>query len=417
MDAGEINVLDLFAGCGGFSQGFKQAGFKIVAANEIWQPAIDTYSTNHKNTRMFGGDITSQKVKNEILNFFKDKPCDIIIGGPPCQAYSVAGLKLPSDPRGKLFKDYLYMVKKLKPKIFVMENVKGLLYINIEKKGLKPNILKSIEEIKDMKQERANLLLKRVRSKNTQTINFNDENSRRLQYLINKIPELEKKVAPYQGKLIEDIRRRIRKLGYESVEYATLNSADFGVPQLRERVVIIATRYDVPIEFPKATHSGRFAEWLLPWVTVRQTLDDLKDVNVDGKINHTFASHGKKFLRKIKKTMTGKTTLKTYKSSFKRLDPNKPSLTVKENHGAVFIHYEKDRVITARELARLQSFNDSFFFCSSKRDVLIQIGNAVPPLLAFAIAKSIRSMLTKIGQQSDSYKNIKPQAVVGMLNK
>jgi len=123
----EYKVLDLFAGCGGLSKGFELAGFNVVAGNDILDHAGETYKRNHPNTKFFLGDITDEEMKKQIISYMKENGCDVIVGGPPCQAYSLAGLRDPNDPRGKLFEEYVEIVKKLQPKIFVMENVKGIL--------------------------------------------------------------------------------------------------------------------------------------------------------------------------------------------------------------------------------------------------------------------------------------------------
>ena len=116
----------------------------------------------------------------------------------------------------------------------------------------------------------------------------------------------------------------------------------------------------------------------------------------DPSINHVFTSHGKEFLEKIKKTPIGKNVFGNYSDAFFRCPPNEPSRTVKENHGGVFIHYSQNRVMTPRELARLQSFPDDYIFKGSKSSILKQIGNAVPVKLAEAIANSVKEMMEKM---------------------
>ena len=386
-------ILEMFGGCGGMSEGFKQAGFRITAANEVWQPAAQTYVKNHPNTRMFIGDITSRKVKNEILDYFKGKECDVLIGGPPCQAYSYAGLRKPDDPRGKLFKDYMYMVDKLQPKVFVMENVKGLLSILIEKKFLPTQIKAEIVKLNELKEQKIILLLKRRAHRNGKPIKFTKIDKKNLENSAKRIEKMEKELKPFREKLVNRIMRGFECRGYK-VEYRVLNSADYGVPQLRERVIFIGTRLDAPIIFPARTYTKNIElePNLKPWVTVRDAIDDLKDLEEDIGFNHSMAIHSKEFLEKIKETAID-SSLSDAAHAFHRCNPDKPSWTVKDNHGSVFIHYEKNRVMTPRELARLQSFGDSFIFCCARVHILKQIGNAVPPKLAKAIADSIKQML------------------------
>ena len=122
-----MKVVDLFAGCGGFSEGFQQAGYDVVAGLEVWDPASDTYEENHSGSSLFRGDIREIKGTfcEKILQ--KNGKIDVVIGGPPCQGYSVAGNRNTNDPRGYLYEDYIDTIDKLRPKVFVMENVKGLL--------------------------------------------------------------------------------------------------------------------------------------------------------------------------------------------------------------------------------------------------------------------------------------------------
>ena len=115
----QINVFELFAGCGGLGYGFHKEGFNVIACNELEEKIADTYKENFKNTNVIVGDITNSNIKNEIYNQFKDITCDVVLGGPPCVAYSMSGQINSRDPRGQLFKDYVEIVKKLKPKAFI----------------------------------------------------------------------------------------------------------------------------------------------------------------------------------------------------------------------------------------------------------------------------------------------------------
>ena len=114
----EYTVIDLFSGCGGFGQGFIQAGFKIIAANEFWEPAIDTYKLNHPSVKFVRGDITELSTKEQLYEIVEDKGINVIIGGPPCQGYSIAGDRDPEDARGQLYLDFIEIVEKIRPDIF-----------------------------------------------------------------------------------------------------------------------------------------------------------------------------------------------------------------------------------------------------------------------------------------------------------
>lgn len=129
-ETGVKNVLDLFCGSGGLSLGFEMAGFNIIAANDNFKDACITYEANHPKTVMVRGDITSKDIKDELYSKIKNKKIDIIVGGPPCQGFSYAGKRLIDDPRNFLYKEFVSIVDKIKPKIFVMENVEGILTSN-----------------------------------------------------------------------------------------------------------------------------------------------------------------------------------------------------------------------------------------------------------------------------------------------
>ncbi|MFH1656941.1 MAG: DNA (cytosine-5-)-methyltransferase [bacterium] len=124
------NLLDLFCGAGGLSLGFGWAGYNIIAANDNFKQACDTYRTNHKNTLLIEGDITNRDIHHKILEVSKKRKIDIIVGGPPCQGFSHAGKRIIDDPRNFLYKEFVNIVKKIRPKVFIMENVEGILTIN-----------------------------------------------------------------------------------------------------------------------------------------------------------------------------------------------------------------------------------------------------------------------------------------------
>lgn len=140
-----MNVLDLFCGAGGLSCGFKQAGFNIVLGIDHDEKAIKTFKANHSDSEIICGDISKIK-KEDILKKIKNQKIDIIIGGPPCQGFSRAGKRLPNDPRNLLVKQYLRMVSILKPKLFVLENVQGILSMKDEKGNKVIDIIKKISK-------------------------------------------------------------------------------------------------------------------------------------------------------------------------------------------------------------------------------------------------------------------------------
>jgi len=393
-----LKVIDLFAGCGGLNEGFKRAGFKTSISNDIWEPAGKTFKRNNKNSKFLLGDITQKKIRDEIIK--SGKRTDVLVGGPPCQAYSMAGSRDVDDPRGKLFEDYLRIVKEVKPKYFVMENVKGLISMEHDKVKLSSGERKKLDKIKRLENKKNDLLLKRKRSKNTPKIKFNKSEENQLQDIKEKLRSEKKLTSSLRVKVTDTIIKRFSKLGYE-VQIKVLNAADFGVPQKRQRVIIIGGLEKYPVKFPEPSYKEKangtnlelFKSNLLDWVTVKQAIDDLKNKPENIPFNHIFNKCGKDFQRKINKTPIGRTVYGGFSDAYFRCPPNEPSRTVKENHGGVFIHYEKNRFMTPRELARLQSFEDDFIFEGSKSQILVQIGNAVPPKLGYHIANTLKENL------------------------
>lgn len=375
------NLLDLFSGCGGFSCGFHKLGFNVMCANELEKEISETYAFNFPETNIVVGDITTKKTKNEIYSIFNDKKCNIIVGGPPCVAYSLSGLRDPRDKRGQLFKDYIEIVKNLKPEICIMENVKGILTMYHDKDNLNKDEKNIANDFYKLDKERIDLQSKKKH--NGLSLEDNDKLEKIKKLIADKKIELRN----IQIKVPDKIIKAFNKIGYD-VEYKLFNTANYGVPQKRERVIFIAVRKDTPLKiiFPDETHNKN------NWVSVQQAIDDLKNLKDNIDFSHIITKHNKDMLNKIKNTPIGSSANPKYKEAWFKCDPNQPSNTVKENHGGVFLHYEKNRCMTPRELARLQSFSDEFIFKGSKSSQLKQIGNAVPPLFAENIAACIKKM-------------------------
>lgn len=320
-------VVSLFGGCGGMDLGFEQAGFEVAAANDVWTPAVNTHRANFPATAMVAGNITDPDIKARIIDACGGS-CDVVIGGPPCQAYSKSGKRDPNDPRGRLFEEYLAVVAMLSPFVIVMENVDGIL-------------------------------------------------------------------SPREGEEKPVIARIVSGLGdlQFHAEFQPLNSGDYGAPQCRKRVIIIAARPGIRIRFPEPTHAEKPSpsNRLLPWVTIRDAIDDLKDLPEDRASFHIFTKNGPIVAERFSKTPIGGKGVVSYNEGFFRNPPDKPSVTIKT--GMWPIHYARPRELSCREAARIQSFPDSFRFVGGKSAVSTMIGNAVPPLLARAVAGSVREML------------------------
>ena len=393
----QINCLELFAGCGGLGYGFHQEQFNIVACNELETTIANTYKENFPNTNVIIGDITKPDIKEELYQNFKDIPCDVILGGPPCVAYSMSGKRNSRDPRGQLFNDYVEMVDKLKPKIFIMENVKGILTMKHDKITLTKEEKKIADKYYGLESKLQGLKdeKKTVYSKNytlDEIVNLDSS----IVSIKNEIKQIKNQIDVFRMNVTEIIKQKFNQIGY-NVKLQLLNSANYGVPQKRERVIIVGTRNDLPDTFmyPEPTHTSNENDAQPNWVSVKEAIDDLKDKEEDNQtLQHIYTEHSPEFIEKIKKTPIGKSVNPKYTEAFFRCEPDKPSNTVKENHGGVFVHYEKDRVMTPRELARLQSFPDSFKFKGKKSNILVQLGNAVPCMMAREIAKQVKQYLS-----------------------
>ncbi|MDR0911983.1 MAG: DNA cytosine methyltransferase [Methanobrevibacter sp.] len=336
-------VMDLFCGIGGFSKGFEMAGFDVVLGIDNWDPALETFKNNHENTKILNKDIC--EIDDEFYKEYSSN-VDVIIAGPPCQGFSMCGTRNINDSRNSLFREVIRAVKIVNPKIVVIENVVGLMSM--------------------------------------------------------KSPE---------GEYVKDIiHRELEQLGYD-VENKILNADDYHVPQSRKRVFFIASKIG-KVNFPKKNNTkinvldalsnipnSDKNEYLNP----KNDFQKLMSNNAKIIYNHEAMNHNKNVLEKIKHVPQGGNwkdippeiygDVGNHSNNYRRLNPNKPSITIKHATKSMIIHYDYDRVITAREAARLQSFPDSFIISGNKSDQHQQLANAVPPLLGFAIGKQILNRL------------------------
>ena len=314
---------DFFAGAGGISTGLIKSGMRPIYSIEIMPQATRTY--NYNIASKFGDeildtrDITDDAVRADAIKFLKKNKVDIITGGFPCQGFSLSGSRVVDDPRNSLYIPMLEIVKAVKPKVVIMENVQGL------RSMLDGNV---------------------------------------------------------ERKIVSDYK----KAGY-NISVETLNSADYGVPQQRKRVFLIANRIGKQNLYPAPIKSKE------NYISVETAIKDLVSSKENIDFNHEFTKHRKDMITRIGDVEEGKSLYKGYSDAWKKVVWDKPSPTVKENHGGVFLHPKVNRVMTPRELARLQSFPDDFIFKGSKKWQLVQIGNAVPPLMSKAIGLAITKML------------------------
>ncbi len=356
MTTTNYKVLDLFCGCGGISEGFHLAGFEIVGGIDFNKDATLTFKHNFKKAIVHNIDIstfTNSQIEEEYGNV------DIIVGGPPCQGFSTANryIKETDDPRNKLFFEYIRFVQKIQPKIIMIENVRGLL-------------------------------------------------TRDGGYAINRIKDI---------------------LGTEeyNINYKVLNASDYGVPQNRKRAIIVGIRKefkDIVFDFDKLAPQ--------PKTTVEDAIGELYIFEKYPNGVKTIATPAdtplRRYLRTKDSTVTDQDIIypaqkvqdrikyvpqggnwqnvpkelwpnnrnNRHSSAYKRLDPKSQSCTIDTgNAHSNYFHPIYNRIPTIRESARLQSFPDSFIFQGTRGSKYRQVGNAVPPLLAKAIAIEIKKIL------------------------
>ncbi len=361
---GPFNAVDLFSGCGGLSLGLTAAGFNIIYANEINKAAADTYRYNLIE-RMGHGTLLdvrdiSKVPTDDIVSAAGGRKIHLVAGGPPCQGFSMAGRRDINDPRNRLFKELLRVVGEVDPPLFLMENVKGIL---------------SMEG----------------------------------------------------GNVIRTIMEAFTDLGYD-VKKEVLKASEFGVPQDRERVFIIGTKIGNGTLHPNPDSTDP--------VTVSEAIGDLSfldsgESSTEYRMstfsdyqeqmrgtnsvlhNHEAATHSDKIRKRFSMLSPGEkgqelpAEFRTKKMVLKRLDGSKPAPTVTTLPDD-YIHYQKDRILTVREMARLQSFPDDFVFLGPRTTggrrrrheipQYSQVGNAVPPLLARKVGEHlIKRLEAKVG--------------------
>jgi DNA (cytosine-5)-methyltransferase 1 len=192
-----------------------------------------------------------------------------------------------------------------------------------------------------------------------------------------------------KGRYLSELRKEFSDIGY-TMSVQVLESAAYGVAQLRPRTILIGNRFGITNPYPKPILSEK------KYVPIEGTIRDLKDVEVNPCINHEWTKHSKEMIERISRVPPGCSLYESYVDAWKRQYKGVPSMTIKENHGGTHIHPELNRVLSAREMARLQSFPDSFLFYGTMKRVMFQVGNAVPQLLARHVALALRPSLDKI---------------------
>lgn len=351
----KFTVIDLFSGAGGLSKGFLDAGFDILLGIDNDQAALNTFKLNHNGAKALSLDLSSKKAFEEIDKVIASKPLDVIVAGPPCQGFSLSGPRNFDDDRNKLYLAVIKTVKTFKPKAFIIENVPGMATL-------------------------------------------------------------------YKGAIKNEILKRFEELGY-NIDCRILCAADYGVPQVRKRLIFMGVRKDIGVpHFPEPILDENH------YISCRDAIDDLPSRELDmgqdvdvyeeepgteyqrvmrGTCNVLRNHLGTKHTQLVRDTIAlvpeggnykdlpdGWGESRKFNEAWTRYDGNKPSKTIDTGHRNHF-HYKYNRVPTVRENARLQSFPDDFVFLGTKTQQYRQVGNAVPPLLGYAIANELSKILKK----------------------
>jgi len=348
-----VNAIDLFAGCGGLSKGFLDAGYEIIVGVDNDQAALNTFVINHNGAQALNADLSKQETFDEIKRIAGKRNIDVVIAGPPCQGFSLSGPRNFDDERNKLYLAVIELVRQYQPKGFIIENVPGMATL-------------------------------------------------------------------YDGQIKDEILKRFDNMGY-NIQCKILCAADYGVPQMRKRLIFMGVRKDIgePV-FPQPIFTPD------NYRTCRDAISDLPSRENDlGTEEDTYScepqSEYQMLMRKNSATLhnhvaTNHTQMvkdtialvpeggnyknlpegwgesRKFNEAWTRYHGNKPSKTIDTGHRNHF-HYLYNRVPTIRENARLQSFPDDFIFTGTRTQQNRQVGNAVPPLLGYHLAVQLKKII------------------------
>jgi DNA (cytosine-5)-methyltransferase 1 len=339
----KYSVVDLFCGAGGLHIGFEKVGFEIKLCIDNDPLVEKTHKRNYPHIPIINRDISTISI-DEIKSYSKDD-VDVIIGGPPCQGFSTIGRRVSSCPDKRNQED--------------ARNELVYAYAKIVK-ALTPKfvVMENVKGILTMK----------------------------------------------NGLYLETVLNELRCAGY-SVDYRVMNVADFGVPQIRERVIIVGNRLGLNVDFPKPTHAELSTDSLKPWVDCWSVIEDLSSLGDMPEFNHVALKHTQKNIERYKlipeggrlpeSALSAELYRKNFGNTYKRLSRKRPALTMVPGNDAFPIHPTLNRSLTVREAARIQTFPDSIIFEGNRRQQGHQVGNAVPPLFSQRLAEFILSQLAK----------------------
>ena len=342
----QIKVLDLFSGCGGLSLGFLKQKYSVVAGIDNWGDAVKTFEHNHGGAKGMVVDLGN--FDSGIFNQFGK--IDVVVGGPPCQGFSMSGKRNPNDPRNSLYKGFVKIVNHLNPRSFVLENVPNL--VSMDGGKIKDSIIKDFSA---------------------------------LGY------DVKYKILLASDYGVPQNRRRVVFVGVKGRN-------DFVFPEgkyvdVSKKITTKEALSDLPKDsLPEGSKNK---------VDAKNDYQVLMRENTEKVFNHEITNHDQKTIDTIALVPDGgnyknlpehlKNTRKV-NIAWTRYSSTKPSLTIDTGHRHHF-HYKYNRVPTVRESARLQSFPDDFVFLGSKTSQYKQVGNAVPPIMAEEIAKELKKIL------------------------
>jgi DNA (cytosine-5)-methyltransferase 1 len=345
----KMGFIDLFSGAGGLTLGMSRAGWKPLLSVDNWEKAGKTHVHNFRNVPFLLGDLSRPDVLDEVCLRVSGMEIGIVAGGPPCQGFSIFGQRRfvntdgydpHQDPRNKLVFSFLEVIRRLRPRWFVMENVPGFASLD-------------------------------------------------------------------GGFFLKSMINEIRSLGYNNSEARILNAADYGIPQLRRRLVVIGNRTGHVIPWPKKKFFDQPESWQERYRSVGEVITDLADPASYSKHScHVPMLHRENQVERFTYIPEGDSLnvtalpthlkkgyrteqVKNYSHVFKRLHRDKPSPTMVPGHNAFPIHPWLNRALTVREAARIQTFPDEMEFLGARECQCIQVGNAFPPMLAELIGNNI----------------------------
>ena len=359
-----LNVIDLFCGCGGFSKGFEQAGFNIVYGIDNWKDATVTYKHNFPSAVISNEDIVNV-CGDSILKAtgLSKNEIDVVIGGPPCQGFSLSGKRVLDDPRNVLYKSFVNIVSDLLPPVFVMENVPGL--VRLFNGKVKDSVINDFTELgydvqtQILSSERFGVPQQRKR---VFFVGINKEKIKNTEHFVFPMPTN----GEGTNNPFVTCKEAISDLDFIPDDRAVGECIDYEISPQSEYQILMRKNSLKVLNHSATIHTAKTKN-IISMVPDGGNYKDLPQ-----ELWNT---------RKVHIAWT-------------RMNSNKPCFTIDTGHNHHF-HYKENRVPTVRESARIQSFPDDFEFIGIKTSQLRQVGNAVPPLLSEAIAKQIIIVLEK----------------------